>query len=537
MKPNETLPKPSPSTPDVHTPRVDALPSVDGDRVTKYTFTLGDLSFDFSKNHINETLIESYIEKATALGFESKRRQLFEGYPINVTENRSVLHTLLRGDKSDDIDLHNKDDEVSAKKSQSTFLAKIDEIRKEHIEGKQPIENIIHIGIGGSSLGPQLVYESLAGNGHAIKVHFVDNIDAHQILYVLSQCKPESTLVFGVSKTFTTQETLVNIETVKKWYEDNGSVDFYKRFYAVTANIKNVDAESIHPSKVVTFPNWVGGRYSVWSSVSLSVALVLGREQFIDFLDGAALVDQDFRALPLVENPIFLAAAMDHYYANKIGAASRAIFAYDFRLRSLVPYLQQLEMESNGKDRDVFGNLVAEKTSPIIWGGTGTSMQHSTFQLLHQGTHCVPVEFILVKTPAHKLVNHHRKLIANGLAQSAALLVGQSLEEVSNQLDNKALTDEVKKSKIFSGQKPSTTILLSKLTACSLGQLLAFYEHRVFCNGVLSNINSFDQMGVELGKQLANSIEPFLTPGKSPQEPSLILDASTARLITKILST
>ena len=510
------------------------LPPLNKERVLEFSYKLGDLSFDFSKTNVDRALLDSYLSRAEEHHFEDKRRKLFEGFPINTTENRSVLHTLLRSSKTDCFDLYNKDDAVHASDSQKIFLHKVDDIRKEFFHKKQPIKNIIHIGIGGSSLGPQLVYEALVAPEEPIKVHFVDNIDAHQILEALGQCEPKSTLVFGVSKTFTTQETLVNIDTVKQWFIEKGDTDFYERFFVVTANKENVDRKKINESRVVTFPNWVGGRYSVWSSVSLSVALVLGRDSFVEFLKGAELIDCQLRALPIKDNPIFVASALDHFYSNSIGASSKAIFAYDYRLRTLVSYLQQLEMESNGKDRDILGNPVGVKTSSIVWGGAGTSMQHSTFQLLHQGTHDVPVEFILVKKPAHELVHHHRKLIANGLAQSAALFVGRTYDEVSGLLENKGLSEGIKKSKVFAGDKPSTTIVIPELTPKSLGQLLSFYEHRVFCGGVLANINSFDQMGVELGKQLANSIEPFLLNENGLSEKTEILDASTMQLISQL---
>lgn len=504
------------------------------ERVNDYSFQLGNLYVDFSKTHICDSSLQRYIKKAEALKFKDTRNALFSGEPINMTEGRSVLHTLLRETTHNSVEFCNEEDRVLAMKAQKDFFDSIDLIRSNYLKAKEPINNIIHIGIGGSSLGPQLLFEALSGLDESIRVHFVDNIDGHQIISILNQCDPKSTLVFGVSKTFTTQETLVNIGTVQSWYEESKVANFSNHFFAVTADEENAKEFGIDPEMIVVFPQWVGGRYSIWSSVSLSVGVLLGSKKFHDFLMGAALVDKQFLASDYHENPAFIAAVIDHMYVNEYEADSKATFAYDYRLRTLVPYLQQLETESNGKDRDINGEHVKCKTSPVVWGGTGTGMQHSTFQLLHQGTHVIPVEFILVKTPDHDLENHHKKLISNGLAQSAALLRGRSLDEVSGMLENENTSTAIKKSKVFSGEKPSTTIVLTSLSPSTLGQLLAFYEHRTFCGGLLSNINSYDQMGVELGKHLANSIEDLLeqTGANSPNDERL--DESTRELLSLV---
>ena len=276
------------------------------------------------------------------------------------------------------------------------------------------------------------------------------------------------------------------------------------------ASIDQAIENNIESENIVEFPNWVGGRYSVWSGVSLSVALVIGIKRFKELLSGARDVDNHFLETPLQSNFCFIAAMMDHYYVNYWGAQSRGIFAYDYRLRSIVDYLQQLETESNGKDRQISGEEVDQKTASVVWGGVGTDVQHSVFQLLHQGTLLIPAEFILVRKAAHNHTDHHQALLANAIAQPAALLQGQTEAEVRSLFTEDELSDIEVKAKIFSGERPSTTILIDELTPSSLGSLLAFYEHRTFCNGVLTNINSFDQMGVELGKRLARSVEPIL---------------------------
>ncbi|MCL4150650.1 UNVERIFIED_CONTAM: hypothetical protein GTU68_057226, partial [Idotea baltica] len=360
------------------------------------------------------------------------------------------------------------------------------------------VTDIIHVGIGGSFLGTQLLFEAAAEQTSEIKIHFIANIDAHKLVRVFSQCNPKTTIVIGVSKTFTTAETLQNIRTIGTWYEKNNITDYWQYFYAVTADFDKAIGFGIDPENIVTFPEWVGGRYSVWSSVSLSAVLVMGLEKFEEFLAGAALLDQHFYQTDLNQNVCFLAAMLDHYYANFMGSESRAIFAYDSRLESLVSYLQQLETESNGKDRQKNGEPVDQKTSPVIWGGVGTDVQHSVFQMLHQGTSLIPSEFVVIKKPDHDYNEHHSELLANAIAQPAALLSGQSLAETL-------------KAKIFSGERPSSTFVLDRLSPRTLGLMLAFYEHRTFCTGVLNNINSFDQMGVELGKRLAKQVFPLLT--------------------------
>ncbi|MFT5574374.1 MAG: glucose-6-phosphate isomerase, partial [Cryomorphaceae bacterium] len=314
--------------------------------------------------------------------------------------------------------------------------------------------------------------------------------------------------------------------------------DFMQSFYAVTAQPENAAIYGVSDRNVVTFPQWVGGRYSVWSSVSLSAALVLGIDEFEQFLAGASQVDQYFYTSELEQNACFLAAMLDHYYANFLSVRSRAIFAYDYRLRSLVDYLQQLETESNGKDKQKNGCDVDQETSQVIWGGVGTDVQHSVFQMLHQGTSLIPSEFILVKKPDHSYDEHHKELLANGVAQTAALLSGQNLDQVRELHADQGLSELALKAKVFSGNRPSTTLVVDRLSAGALGSLLAFYEHRTFCGGVFANINSFDQMGVELGKRLAKKVKPLLDQNDNSQTKKSAegFDSSTLSLIQKVVS-
>ena len=382
------------------------------------------------------------------------------------------------------------------------------------------------------------MFEALKPLQTEVNIHFVGNIDAHELLSVLSQCDPKATMVVGVSKTFTTAETLKNLDSINAWLTDSGVASSLQNFIAVTANPEQAVGYGIDESNIVGFPDWVGGRYSVWSSVTLSVVLVIGMPAFKEFLQGAALMDEHFYQMPETENVPFLAAALDHYYVNYMAAGSRAVFAYDYRLRSLVDYLQQLETESNGKDRQRNGEAVDQLTAPVIWGGVGTDVQHSVFQMLHQGTSLIPSEFVLLKHADHSLDDHHRELLANGLAQTAALLAGQDKDTVTKIYADQPLNDAALTAKQFSGNRPCTTILLDRLTPFVLGQLLAFYEHRTFCFGVMTNINSYDQMGVELGKRLAKTIKPMLEnpDSEGAKKRAQELDSSTRYLLNKVLS-
>lgn len=505
----------------------------DDHRVDKFTFDVESIYVDFSKSHLSDELLDMYLQFARHIDFTDKRHRLFSGELVNSTEQRPALHTLLRDADNQQIEMSNANLLQQAALAEAQLNQRFKEIQSRLSKRSTPITDIIHVGIGGSSLGTQVLFEALTGVDEHRKIHFIGNVDAHKLAAVLANCHPESTLVIGVSKTFTTAETLQNLQTIADWWVQQGGIDPIGNFIGVTASHVNAIDFGINQENIMVFPEWVGGRYSVWSSVSLSAILLLGMQCFDEFLSGAAAMDKHFYQTQESQNICFIAAALDHYYANFMGAGSRAIFAYDDRLRSLVSYLQQLEMESNGKDRQFDGSPADQQTAPVIWGGVGTDVQHSVFQLMHQGTSPVPSEFILVCSPNHHLQDHQDELLANGVAQTAALLSGQSLATTRKLYQDENLSELVLQSKVFSGNRASSTVLLEKLDAYSLGALLAFYEHRTFCGGVLANINSFDQMGVELGKRLAKQVKPLLL-DESDEQLDQSLDPSSIRLIEKL---
>ena len=509
-------------------------------RLAESSFDIDGFHIDFSKSHFSVELLEIYKSFAQEIDFPIKRESFLAGAKINSSEDRSVLHTLLRDADNQGIAMERPETLDQARDSKRQFLTQYQSIREQLDKRASPITDIIHVGIGGSSLGTQLVFEALSAFDERVNIHFIGNIDAHQLVSVLAKCDADTTLVIGVSKTFTTAETLQNLNSIADWFTRNGVKSPLENFYGVTAAPTKAHDYGISESNVVSFPQWVGGRYSVWSSVSLSAALVFGIDKFEEFLSGAAAVDRHFYKADLSTNLCFIAASLDHYYSNFMGAQSRAIFAYDYRLRSLVDYLQQLETESNGKDRQISGAPVDQATSAVVWGGVGTDVQHSVFQMLHQGTSLIPAEFILVKNADHDLQEHHTELLANGIAQTAALLAGQDYKTVSEVHADEELSELTKQAKIFSGDRPSTTILLERLTPATLGALLAFYEHRTFCGGILCNINSYDQMGVELGKRLAKQVKPMLEAGarpkSQPQKSAEEFDPSTLALVSRVLA-
>jgi glucose-6-phosphate isomerase len=394
------------------------------------------------------------------------------------------------------------------------------------------IRHVVNIGIGGSDLGPQMVVPALDAFVHrGLTFHFISNVDGHDITPVLRQLKPDETLFVVASKTFTTQETMANAHVARAWFLDNGGTQIERHFVATTTNVKAAAEFGI--TTTFGFWDWVGGRYSMWSAIGLPVALAIGAERFRAMLAGAHAMDRHFATAPLAQNLPVLLGLLDVWYRNFHRFGSRSVAPYHQGLRRLPAYLQQLEMESNGKRVDLDGELLPYATSPVVWGEPGTNGQHAYFQMLHQGTDVVPVEFILVKRPTHGLADLHAKLLANGLAQSQALMLGKSTElaarekapTASRQLD--AAT--VARHRTFPGNRPSTTLLLDELTPRSLGALIAMYEHRVYASGALWGINSFDQWGVELGKALCSDLLPRLASGDTDG-----LDGSTAGLIDRL---
>jgi glucose-6-phosphate isomerase len=477
---------------------------------------------DLSKNLIDRNIEFTLIAKAARAGLEAKRDAMLRGDAINSTEDRAVGHVRLR-DSAD----------AEVRPVLDSFLAYAQIIRAD-----ESILDIVSIGIGGSDLGPAFAVRALdqfVNHGKPAqprRYHFVSNVDGHELSAVLRQCKPASTLFVIASKTFTTAETMLNATTARTWFLANGgtadgssALDTSKHFCAVTTNISAAKAFGI--STTFGFWDWVGGRYSIWSAIGLSLAIAIGDKGFRAFLAGAHAVDEHFKTAPLAQNLPVRLGLLDVYYRNDLKFASRSVAPYASALGRLPAYLQQLEMESNGKSVDASGKPLGVSTAPVVWGEAGTNGQHAFFQMLHQGTDVIPVEFVAVKTPTYEAgiglpmdatsqAKHHQALLANALAQAQALMLGQCDEGGH---------------KNFAGNRPSTFILLDALTPETLGALIALYEHRVFVSGVLWGINSFDQFGVELGKVLAKDIEPRLASGDASG-----LDASTSGLLSKVSS-
>ena len=489
---------------------------------------------DLSKNLIDTATLHFLLDLARECEVEAKRDAMLRGDPINTTEDRAVLHTALRAPRgaapfSDDVQ-HVLD----------AMLAYVEGVRDTATCG---IKHIVNIGIGGSDLGPQMVVPALDAFAHpGLKLHFVSNVDGHDITPVLRQLKPAETLFIIASKTFTTQETMANAHAAKAWFDANGGGDTAKHFVATTTNVEAAAKFGI--TTTFGFWDWVGGRYSLWSAIGLPIALAIGADHFRALLAGAHAMDEHFAQAPAARNLPLLLGLIDVWYRNFHRFTSRSVAPYHQGLKRLPAYLQQLEMESNGKCVDLNGEALPFATSPVVWGEPGTNGQHAYFQMLHQGTDVIPVEFILVKQPTHglnglhgpllaQLDRQHTMLLANGLAQSQALMQGKTTAQAQAEkapTASKALDPlTLARHRTFPGNRPSTTLMLDQLTPRSLGALIALYEHRVFISGALWGINSFDQWGVELGKALCNDLLPRLGSGDVSG-----LDASTAGLMNRL---
>ena len=442
----------------------------------------GGVLFDWSKTHLTEELLAGFEALAEAAGFTEQRRKLFAGEVVNPTENRAAEHTALRGVGKDA-----SVEEAAALRERMHLL-----VEAIHDGALGEVRHLIHIGIGGSALGPALAVDALARDLARVDVHVVSNIDGVAMEAAFAACDPATTLVAVASKTFTTIETMTNAASALRWLEENGVEDSYGRVIALTAYPEKAVEWGVDETRVLPFAESVGGRYSLWSSIGFPIAVATGWDDFQAMLDGAAAMDAHFRDTDGHANLPLRAAFADLLYARLKGAETRAVFAYDERLRLLPSYLQQLEMESNGKSVTVDGAPAAQ-TAPITWGGVGTDAQHAVFQLLHQGTHLVPVEFIASIAPGDALdPAHHRILLMNCFAQGAALMAGKPSDDPA---------------RVYPGNRPSATILADDLDAVTLGALIAFHEHRTFANAVLMGINPFDQFGVELGKEIAKAID------------------------------
>ncbi len=451
------------------------------DRVASLSADVAGIHFDWSKTHLTPELIAAFTKIAADMGLVAKRDALFAGEKINVTEGRAVEHTAERGEGSPE--------SVSrAQAYHARMRALIDAIEAEAFG---PIRSVIHIGIGGSALGPDLLVDALGRDADRYEVAVVSNVDGVALETALDRFDPQTTLIAIASKTFTTPETMLNAESAISWLMQGGVTDPYGKLVALTAAPEKAIAFGIDETRVLPFNESVGGRYSLWSSIGFPAALALGWDAFEELLEGAAEMDRHFRLAPFEANAPVLAAFADLYYTQVRGCETRATFAYDERLALLPSYLQQLEMESNGKRVTAEGQPVTYPTAPITWGGVGTDAQHAVFQLLHQGTRLVPLEFIGSIEPGDGLAEeHHRQLLLNMFAQGAALMAGRKNDDLARD---------------YPGDRPSSTLLLDTVDPRTLGAILAFYEQRTFVNAVLLGINAFDQFGVELGKEMAKA--------------------------------
>ena len=469
---------------------------------------------DLSKNLIDSATQSLLFDMARQCGLEEHRTAMFAGEPINSTENRAVMHFLLRNPPAAQyIQAQAAINKIADKQAEVEATLNAMLTFAEQVRANGQVTDVVNIGIGGSDLGPQMAVLALSEFADKAKrFHFVSNVDGQELADVLAHCKPNSTLFLIASKTFTTTETMTNAQSARGWFLANGGENVEAHFAALTTNVAAANAFGI--TTTFGFWDWVGGRYSLWSAIGLPIAIAIGAQGFREFLAGAHAMDVHFRDAPLEQNLPVRLALLDIWYRNFHRFTSRSIAPYSSALRRLPAYLQQLEMESNGKRVDAQGNLLPFDTSPVLWGEPGTNGQHAYFQMLHQGTSVIPVEFIAVKNAGHALPGHHQKLLANAIAQAQALMVGKS---------------DAGGHKHFPGNRPSTFLLLDQLSPASLGALLALQEHRVFVSGSVWGINSFDQWGVELGKVLAQDIEPRLQSGNSAG-----LDASTVGLLGRL---
>ncbi len=490
----------------------------DPHRFQKFNLQFEDILVDFSKNLVTKEVLDALVELTNETELAEAIKAMFDGVPINQTEHRAVLHTALRNRSNTPVLVNGSDvmPEVNAVLNQmKTFSERLIRGQWKGYTGKA-ITDLVNIGIGGSDLGPLMVTEALKPYHAAIRPHFVSNVDGTHLAETVKHLDPETTLFIIASKTFTTQETMTNAESAKAWFTEksNGKGDVAKHFVAVSTNTKAVTTFGIAPENMFVFWDWVGGRYSLWSSIGLSIACTIGFENFSQLLEGAHAMDNHFKNEPFQKNIPVILALIGIWYVNFFDASSEAILPYDEYLHRFAAYFQQGNMESNGKSVDRSGNPVLYHTGPVIWGEPGTNGQHAFYQLIHQGTKIIPCDFIAPAVSQNPLSDHHQKLMSNYFAQTEALMRGKTLEEVEQELKAAGMaSDEIEHQspfRVFTGNKPTNSILFKKLTPRTLGSLIAMYEHKIFVQGVIWNIFSFDQWGVELGKILAKKILPEL---------------------------
>ncbi|HBN0542118.1 TPA: glucose-6-phosphate isomerase [Escherichia coli] len=510
----------------------------DGDRFSKFSATFDDqMLVDYSKNRITEETLAKLQDLAKECDLAGTIKSMFSGEKINRTENRAVLHVALRNRSNTPILVDGKDvmPEVNAVlEKMKTFSEAIISGEWKGYTGKA-ITDVVNIGIGGSDLGPYMVTEALRPYKNHLNMHFVSNVDGTHIAEVLKKVNPETTLFLVASKTFTTQETMTNAHSARDWFLKAAGDEKHvaKHFAALSTNAKAVGEFGIDTANMFEFWDWVGGRYSLWSAIGLSIVLSIGFDNFVELLSGAHAMDKHFSTTPAEKNLPVLLALIGIWYNNFFGAETEAILPYDQYMHRFAAYFQQGNMESNGKYVDRNGNVVDYQTGPIIWGEPGTNGQHAFYQLIHQGTKMVPCDFIAPAITHNPLSDHHQKLLSNFFAQTEALAFGKSREvveqEYRDQGKDPATLDYVVPFKVFEGNRPTNSILLREITPFSLGALIALYEHKIFTQGVILNIFTFDQWGVELGKQLANRILPELKDDKEISSH----DSSTNGLINR----
>lgn len=510
----------------------------DGDRFSKFSATFDDqMLVDYSKNRITEETLAKLQDLAKECDLAGAIKSMFSGEKINRTENRAVLHVALRNRSNTPILVDGKD----VMPEVNTVLEKMKTFSEAIISGEwkgytgKAITDVVNIGIGGSDLGPYMVTEALRPYKNHLNMHFVSNVDGTHIAEVLKKINPETTLFLVASKTFTTQETMTNAHSARDWFLKAAGDEKHvaKHFAALSTNAKAVGEFGIDTANMFEFWDWVGGRYSLWSAIGLSIVLSIGFDNFVELLSGAHAMDKHFSTTPAEKNLPVLLALIGIWYTNFFGAETEAILPYDQYMHRFAAYFQQGNMESNGKYVDRNGNVVDYQTGPIIWGEPGTNGQHAFYQLIHQGTKMVPCDFIAPAITHNPLSDHHQKLLSNFFAQTEALAFGKSREvveqEYRDQGKDPATLDYVVPFKVFEGNRPTNSILLREITPFSLGALIALYEHKIFTQGVILNIFTFDQWGVELGKQLANRILPELKDDKEISSH----DSSTNGLINR----
>ncbi|MBB4197002.1 glucose-6-phosphate isomerase [Rhodoblastus sphagnicola] len=510
--------------------------SEDPRRFEDFSLRLDDLLYDYSKNRLTRTTLHHLFDLARVRQLEKRREALFSGEKVNVTEKRAALHMALRNFSGRAIYVDGRNVMPDVVDERGKFLAFAQAIRSGEFVGAtgERLTDIVNIGIGGSDLGPAMAARALSPFGAAgLSAHFVSNVDGSDLADTLKRLDPARTLFIVASKTFTTQETIKNAQSARNWLVAAlGEAAVPHHFAAVSTRLDKVAAFGILPDRVFGFWDWVGGRYSMWSAIGLSLAILIGPEHFEEFLRGGFDIDEHFRTAPLSENIPALMGLIGVWHRNIWGYPAQAVIPYDQRLARFPAYLQQLDMESNGKSVQLDGDAVTRATGPIVFGEPGTNGQHAFFQLLHQGTEVTPVDFIVAAEPNQADAGHHALLFANCIAQSEALMRGRSQDEVRKILQAQGMAgaeiDALAPHKVFSGDRPSSTFIYRQLTPRTLGRLVALYEHKVFVQSVIWNINPFDQWGVELGKELCNRLAPLVSDAGADLAG---LDGSTAGLI------